>query len=159
MNVAIKPLASIYKANSILLVNSFNDITEEFSLKRPNKKTNSMMFFLLHTIDARFFMMKQLGVKIKNPLGKYIDWANTIDDIIKYPRLKRVLSEWNKLDKLFMEKLNRLSLKQLQTKTDMEFPGGKNVLNMIAFLAEHEAYHVGQLAFIRKFFGMKGVRF
>jgi hypothetical protein len=104
-------------------------------------------------------MMKQFGVKIKNPFGKYVDWANTIDDIIKYPKLKRVLSEWKKLDNLFSKKLNRLLPKQLEAETDLDFPGGKKVVNMIAFMAEHEAYHVGQLAFIRKFFGMKAVTF
>ncbi len=159
MNTAIKPLAVIFRVNSTLLINAFKDVTEEFSLKRPNKKTNSMMFVLLHTIDARYFLLKHIGVEIKNPFGKYVDWANTIDDIKKYPKLKSVLSEWIKLDKLFDEKLNRLSSKKLEAKLDMDFGGGKKVINMIAFLAEHEAYHVGQLAFIRKYFGMKAVTF
>jgi uncharacterized damage-inducible protein DinB len=159
MNAAIKPIVSIYRVNSNLLINSFKDVSEELSLKRPNKKTNSMMFLLLHTIDARYYMMKQFGVKIKNPFGKYIDWANTIEDIIKYPKLKRVMADWKRLDKLFVDKCSRLSSKQLEAETDFEFPGGKKIFNMIVFLAEHEAYHVGQLAFIRKFFGMKAVTF
>ena len=82
-----------------------------------------------------------------------------IDDIKKYPKLKSVLSEWKNLDKLFDEKMSRLSSKNLEAKLDMDFGGGKKVINMIAFLAEHEAYHVGQLAFIRKYFGMKAVTF
>ena len=159
MNTALKPLALIYKVNTTLLINSFTDVTEEFSLKRPNKKTNSMMFLLLHTIDARYFMLKYTGVNIKNPFGKYIDWANTIEDLIEYPKLKRVLSEWKKLDKVFTDKLNRFRSKQLDKELDMEFPGGRKVLNMITFLAEHEAYHVGQLAFIRKYLGLKAVTF
>ena len=159
MNEAIKPLASIYKINTSLLINSFKDVTEELSLKRLNKKTNSMMFLLLHTIDARYFILKQLGLKIKNPFGKYVDWANTIDDIIKYPKLKRVLAEWKKLEIIFMNKLSRLSHKQLEIELDTKYPGGNKILNMIAFMAEHEAYHVGQLAFIRKFLGMKAVTF
>lgn len=159
MNAAIKPLVSIYRVNSNLLINSFKDVSEELSLKRPNKRTNSMMFLLLHTIDARYYMMKQFGVKMKNPFANYIDWANTIDDIIKFPKLKRVLADWKRLDKLLIDKLSRLSPKQLETKTTVEFPGGKQIFNMIAFLAEHGAYHVGQLAFIRKFFGMKAVTF
>jgi uncharacterized damage-inducible protein DinB len=159
MNNSVKPLAAIFKVNSTLLINTFNDVTEEFSLRRPNKKTNSMMFVLLHTMDARYFLLRNIGVEIKNPFGKYVDWANTIDDIKKYPKLKSVLAEWKKLDKILDEKLNRISSKKLDAKLDMDFAGGKKVLNMIAFLAEHEAYHVGQLAFIRKFLGMKAVMF
>lgn len=159
MNNSVKPLAAIFKVNSTLLINTFNDVTEEFSLRRPNNKTNSMLFVLLHTMDARYFLLRNIGLEIKNPFGKYVDWANTIDDIKKYPKLKSVLAEWKKLDKILDEKLNRISSKKLDAKSDMDFAGGKKVLNMIAFLAEHEAYHVGQLAFIRKFLGMKAVTF
>lgn len=159
MRREIKPLISIFNVNSMLLLNTFNDVTEELSLKRPNKKTNSMMFLLLHTIDARYFMLKELGVKIENPFGKYVDWANTIDDIVKYPKLKRALSGWKNLDKILTGKLSRLSDKQLNSNLNMDFPGGKKVINMIAFLAEHESYHVGQLAYIRKFLGLKAVMF
>ena len=159
MNSSLKPLAAIYRVNTTLILNSFKDVTEELSLKRPNKKTNSMMFLLLHTIDARYFMLKHMKVKIENPFGKYVDWANTIDDIIKYPKLKSVLSGWKKLDEILLNKLDRLSEKQLERELDDDFPGGKKTINMIAFMAEHEAYHAGQLAFIRKFFGFKSVTF
>ena len=159
MNAAIKPLASIYKVNTNLLLNSFKGVSEELALKRPNKRTNSMMFILLHTLDARYFMLKELGMKIKNPFAKYIDWANTIEDIKEYPKLKRALSDWKKIDTVLQEKLSRLTQKQIDKKTNMEFPGGNKAIDMIAFLAEHEAYHVGQLAFIRKFLGLKSVTF
>jgi len=159
MNSALKPVVSILTVNSILLVNSLKDVSEELSLKRPNKKTNSMMFVLLHTLDARFFMLKELGVKTQNPFGEYMDWSNTIDDIKKYPKLTRVINEWKKTDEVLAKKINRLTAKQIDKETNMNFPGGKKIINMITFLAEHEAYHVGQLAFIRKFLGMKAVTF
>ncbi len=91
MNCALKPVDSILKTNSILLINSFKGVSEVLSLKRPNKKTNSMMFILLHTLDARFFLLKELGVKTQNPFCKYMDWSNTIDDIKKYPKLTRFI--------------------------------------------------------------------
>lgn len=159
MNASLKPLLSIYLVNSRLLSNSFKDVSEVLSLKRPNKKTNSMMFLLLHTMDARYYMLKELGVDIKNPFAKYVDWANTIEDIKDYPSLKKVLVEWENLESILIDTLYRVSAKKLKTKTKAEFPGGTDILNMIAFLAEHEAYHVGQLAFIKKFLGLKAVTF
>jgi hypothetical protein len=159
MNSAVKPVVSILKVNSLLPVNSFKDVSEELSLKRPNRKTNSMLFVLLHTLDARFFMLRELGVNIKNPFGKYLDWANTIDDIKKYPKLKRVISEWEKTDGVLIKKISSLTPKKINKETSINFPDGKKIINMITFLAEHEAYHVGQLAFIRKFLGMTAVTF
>ena len=155
----LKPLASIFSINSTLLLNAFKDVDEKIALKRPNKKTNSMMFILLHTIDARYFILQNIGVKIKNPFAKYVNWSNTINDIKDYPKLSRVLNDWKKLDGVLIEKFNRLTTKKIESKIEMDFPGGNKILSMIAFMSEHEAYHVGQLAFIRKYLGLKSVTF
>lgn len=159
MNSKLKPIASIYKVNSTLFINSFKDVEEKIVLKRPNKRTNSMIFIALHLIDARIFILVQLGVKIKSPLAKYADWAKSIEEIKIYPKLSRVLSEWKKLDIVFMKKLNILSAKQLEVKLNMDFPGGKTVFNMITFLSEHEAYHAGQLGLVRKFYGFPAAQY
>ena len=159
MNSMLKPTASTYKVNSTLLLNSFKDVDEKIALKRPNKKTNSMMFLALHLIDARNFILTQLGVEIKSPFAKYLDWSKSIDEVKIYPKLSRVISEWKKLDTVFMKKMNSLSPKQLGVKLKMDFPGGKSVLNMITFLSQHEAYHVGQLGLLRKFNGLPATQY
>ena len=159
MNSELKPTASVYKVNSALFINSFKDVEEKIALKRPNRKTNSMIFIALHLIDARNFMLTQLGVKTKSPFAKYMNWADSIDEIKIYPKLSRILSEWKKLDLIFMKKLNSLSRRQLEVKLNMDFPGGKTVLNMITFLSEHEAYHVGQLGMLRKYYGLPATQY
>lgn len=149
----MKSIISIYKTNSTLLTNSFAKVTEVDSLKRPNKRTNSMIFIALHVLDARCFILTQIGLKTKNPFGKYVDWAKTIDEIITYPKLKKVLSEWKRIDRILVEELNGINSRKLNSDQQFEFPGGKKIINMLAFLAEHEAYHVGQISFIRKYLG------
>jgi uncharacterized damage-inducible protein DinB len=153
MRPEMKSIISIYKTNSTLLINSFAKVTEADSLKRPNKKTNSMIFIALHVLDARCFILTQIGLKTINPFGKYVDWAKTIDEIITYPKLKKVLSEWKRIDRILVDELSRINFRKLNSDQQFEFPGGKKIINMLAFLAEHEAYHVGQISFIRKFLG------
>jgi hypothetical protein len=85
------------------------------------------MFILLHTLDARFFLLKELGVKTQNPFCKYMDWSNTIDDIKKYPKLTRVINEWKKTDEVLAKKINRLTTKQIDKETNMNFPGEKRL--------------------------------
>ncbi len=149
----MKSIISIYKTNSTLLTNSFAKVTEVDSLKRPNKRTNSMIFIALHVLDARCFILTQIGLKTKNPFGKYVDWAKTIDEIITYPKLKKVLSEWKRIDRILVEELNGINSRKLNSDQQFEFPDGKKIINMLAFLAEHESYHVGQISFIRKYLG------
>lgn len=153
MKNGIEHLISIYITNSKLLINSFAKVTEADSLKRPNRKTNSMIFIALHILDARCFILTQIGFSTKNPFGKYVDWAKTIDEIITYPKLKKVLSEWKRIDRILVEELSRINSRKLNSDQQFEFPGGKKIINMLAFLAEHEAYHVGQISFIRKYLG------
>lgn len=149
----MKSIISIYKTNSTLLTNSFAKVTEVDSLKRPNKRTNSMIFIALHVLDARCFILTQIGLKTKNPFGKYVDWAKTIDEIITYPKLKKVLSEWKRIDRILVKELSGINSRKLNSDQQFEFPVGKKNINMLAFLAEHEAYHVGQISFIRKYLG------
>lgn len=153
MKNRIDYLISIYNTNSKLLINSFAKVTEADSLKRPNRKTNSMIFIALHILDARCFILTQIGCDTKNPFAGYVDWAKTIDEIKVYPKLKKVLSEWKRIDRVFMEELCRVNSRKLNSDQQFEFPGGKKIINMLAFLAEHEAYHVGQISFIRKYLG------
>lgn len=146
-------LISIYNTNSKLFINSFAKVKEADSLKRPNRRTNSIIFISLHILDARCFILTQIGSPTKNPFAKYVDWAKTIDEIKIYPKLKKVLSEWKRIDKIFVKELYRISAGKLNSDQQFEFPGGKKIINMISFLAEHEAYHIGQISFIRKYLG------
>lgn len=149
----IEHLLLIYNTNSKLLINSFAKVTEADSLKRPNRKTNSMIFISLHILDARCFILTQIGCNTKNPFARYVDWAKTIDDIKTYPKLKKVLGEWKRIDRIFADELSRINSRKLNSIQQFEFPGGKKIINMLAFFAEHEAYHVGQISFIRKYLG------
>jgi len=153
MNNKYEPIISIYKTNSKLFINSFDTVTEANAIKRPNKKTNSMIFIALHILDARFFILNQIGLSAKNPFEKYIDWVKAIDEIKIYPKLRDVLSTWKRVDKIFIDELNRLTPKRWNSDLQYRFPNGNKIISMVSFLAEHEAYHVGQLALIRKFLG------
>lgn len=153
MKNRIDYMISIYNTNSKLFINSFAKVTEADSLKRPNRKTNSMIFIALHILDARCFILTQIGKPTKNPFAKYVDWAKTIEEIKAYPKLKKILSEWKRIDRIFIEELSSINSRKLNSNQQFEFPGGKKIINMLAFLAEHEAYHVGQISFIRKYLG------
>jgi DinB superfamily len=159
VNSQIKPLLSIYNVNSRLFLNSFKLIDDAAAQKRPNKKTNSMIFLALHLLDARFFLLSLLGSIKRNPFRKYVDWSDSIDEIDDYPPIGKILRAWEKQNLLLNRILSALSAKDIGKKLDMEFPDGKSALSMISFMAEHEAYHVGQLGLIRKYLGFRSVEF
>jgi len=62
------------------------------------------------------------------------------------------LNSHNGFDKVFIDVLKKLNKHKLAKDQKIEFPAGKKIIDLISFLAEHEAYHVGQLGFLRKYF-------
>lgn len=151
---------SIFKVNSALFVNAFKDVDDATASKRPNEKTNSMIFLALHSVDARYYILNLLGSKAKNPYAEEYKDVRMIEDVKKYPPLEELLKEWKKTDRLLTKKLGELKLKQLKSKTDFKFPFvDKTLHGTISFLAAHESYHVGQLGLIRKYLGLPSVSF
>lgn len=150
----------IFKINSALFFNAFKDIDNKTASKRPNGKTNSMIFLALHSVDARYYILNLLGSKAKNPYAEEYKDVRMIEDVKKYPPLEELLKEWKKTDRLLTKKLGELKPKQLKSKTDIKFSfTDKTLHGALSFLATHESYHIGQLGLIRKYQGLPSVSF
>ncbi|MBI1938006.1 MAG: DinB family protein [Ignavibacteriales bacterium] len=157
---AAQTFISIFKINSALFVNVFKDVDDETASKRPNEKTNSMIFLALHSADARYYILNLLGSKAKNPYAEEYKDVRMIEDVKKYPLLEELLKEWKKTDRLLTKKLGELKPKQLKSKTDFKFSfADKTLHGALSFLAAHESYHIGQLGLIRKYHGLQSVNF
>lgn len=157
---AAQTFISIFKVNSALFANAFKDVDDKTASKRPNEKTNSMIFLVLHSVDSRYYILNLLGSKAKNPYAEEYKDVRIVEDVKKYPLLEELLKEWKKTDRLLSKKLGELKPKQLKSKTDYKFPFvDKTLHGALSFLAAHESYHIGQLGLIRKYLGLPSVSF
>lgn len=151
---------SIFKVNSALFVNAFKDVDDKTASKRPNEKTNSMIFLALHSVDSRYYVLNLLGSRAKNPYAEEYKDVRIIEDVKKYPSLEELLKEWKKTDRLLTKKLGGLRPKQLKSKTDFKFSfADKTLHGALSFLTAHESYHIGQLGLIKKYLGLPSVSF
>ena len=61
---------------------------------------------------------------------------------------------WREVSDVLVERFGELSDLELKERAPVEFPvGDGTVLGGIAFLLQHESFHIGQLAFLRKMLG------
>ena len=61
MSEKLISLIKTVELNTKLLLNCFADVDQVTAEKRISDKTNSMIFLLIHLIDARYYFINILG--------------------------------------------------------------------------------------------------
>lgn len=123
-------------------------------LHRPGE-ANHLAFLAVHLVGARYYIVKFLGGSATDPLEKYHGKARSIDDIAVFPSVSEVLEAWNASGPLVRSELAKASPGFLDGDSGLPFPTpGPSRLDALAFLAQHEAYHLGQMGLLRRVVGL-----
>jgi uncharacterized damage-inducible protein DinB len=149
---------SIYQSEIILNMNDrlFNNalagITEEQAKERISAHNNSISWIAAHTVHARYLMLLSLGKPAANPYNELFENFRAYDASLEYPSLSEIKNEWQKVTRLLKEALQSATEEQLIADSPIKSPIGDFTNGgTLAFLAQHESYDVGQLAFLKKF--------
>ena len=154
MEPRITPLAAILDLNSDLLLNSIEGITDSEAQYRLPAGGNSIAFLTAHLTDTRHFLASRLGHPLTNPLARYLADARSIDDIRSWATLDEMRSAWLAISAHLQTTLESLSAADLQRAGAHRFPiSDTTPLGLIAFLSQHDSYHLGQIAFLRRQLG------
>jgi DinB superfamily len=154
----IQPLTGILELNSSLFRRALAGVDQAAGERRPNDHTNSLAFVACHVLDARFSLMKLVGQPRTNPWQSLFDSATDVTSMKEFPPLYELLAEWDELHEATIGCLSDLSPADLDAESPFRVPTeDRSILGTIAFLAFHEAYHVGQMGLLRKYFGFDPV--
>ena len=157
------PLYEIFKVNSRLFMNCLDAMDNDQAGWRPSDQTNSAAFIALHLVDTRHWLAGMLGLKLSHPYQDLCRKAKSISDIsgVEMPSLDDLRTAWKDVTGALREKLKTISEAELAAKTPWEAPGvdDKTVLGLLAFLAQHDSYHVGQMAILRKAVGLQAMSY
>ena len=153
-------LASVFRTNTRLLLNCLDGVSREHALERPNERTNSLLFIACHLVDARHFLAGYLGLSVPNPLDSTLGEVSSIEEVRELPDLDEVRRCWKSIGQVLDECFATLGEDDLNAPSPQHFPVDQpTVFAGIGFLLEHESYHIGQLALIRKFLGYPAMRY
>lgn len=154
MDPRLQPLAASFRLNSRLLENCFRGTDDEAALLRPAEKGNNMTFLGAHLVDARRYLATLLGASVANPFPE-LGEGESIDDFDELPRVEAILDAWRRMGEAVEERFLAATADQLDSESEQRFPvDDDSVLGGVAFLVQHESYHVGQLAFLRRLIGL-----
>lgn len=156
MEESLKPVAEQVAFNSSLLAHAFAGLTEEQASRSPSGAANSIKWLFGHVVTSRSHMLGLLGVSASAP------WNNVFEgDIPKGTQLPSMAAIEQKSEATARKLLQALAVadaRQLRTAPATPFPTVENTtLAALAFLANHEGYHIGQISYARRVLGLPGL--
>jgi uncharacterized damage-inducible protein DinB len=159
MQEAIAPLYEILKLNTRLFLNCLDGVDDATARERPSADTNSIGFITCHVLHARYYLAGFLGLEAVNPFQELFDAAHDVNDL-EVPPLGELRSAWGELSAQLVDRTPEVTEAELARDSGQEFPlDDGTVRGAVAFLVQHESFHIGQLALLRKYFGLEGMAY
>jgi uncharacterized damage-inducible protein DinB len=159
MDARVVALAEVLRLNTKLFRNCLDGLTDEQAAVRPSPGTNSAAFIAAHVADSRYFILKVIGDTRPSPLGQYLKGAKGIDDVKQCPPLAQTLAAWTDASHAIRDRLAALTADELDASLTTRLPAVQTVLGVLAFLVQHDSYHIGQLSLLRKYVGLPAMAY
>jgi uncharacterized damage-inducible protein DinB len=154
MDPRVAPLADILRLNTRLFRNCLEGLDDEQAGLRPSGATNSAAFVAAHLADSRFYLLQMLGAEQPNPIASALAGTRSIDDLKQIPPLAQTLAAWATASHALRDRLEALTAADLDAPVTARFPmPNATVMGTLTFLVQHDSYHLGQLALLRKHAG------
>jgi uncharacterized damage-inducible protein DinB len=160
MDARLTSLLTILDLNTDLLLNVLDGLSESEAQQRLPGGGNSIAFLAAHLTDSRHFLASRLGQSLPNPLGRYLADAKSIDEIRSWATLDQVRAAWISISAHLQGVLESLGPEELDQPNAHRFPcADTTTLGLIAFLTQHDSYHIGQAGFVRRQLGKPAMAF
>lgn len=159
MHPSIGPLAAIFRLNTELLLNCVADLDEDRANFRGTPAVNSIAFLVAHLTETRHFAAGLLGVPLQSPFPDAFAKARSLDDAGPLPPLAALQASWERISAHLAVVVERVDTAQL-AQPSQQLPGSDGtLLGALAFLAQHESYHLGQIGLIRRQQGLPAMHY
>ena len=146
--------------NTRLLENCLDGVDDATACKRLSRDTNHMAFLVCHLVDSRYYLARLLGIDAECPFKEQFDKVQSVDDMLEVPALADLRAAWTAATALVAERLAEVGADELLEPSGQSFPNDDRTrLGAVAFLLQHESYHIGQLGLLRKALGFPPMRY
>jgi hypothetical protein len=150
--------ATSFDRNRSMLQKSFSGLTPEEWAKRPNEHCNNILWIAGHIVWARSMALKFLQTpQWTLPWLDLCARGAKLDGATQFPSPDEVLGAFADVTKSLTAGLEGATEEMVNAPAPPNAPPGDGkVSGVINFLAYHETYHVGQVAYLRCWLGHAG---
>lgn len=155
MLARLEPLILQLEGSGALVTAAIEDLTPEaWETRLGDGAANHAAFITLHLLDARCFILRTLGEDVHHAFEERTRPAKRLEDIAEYPGPRAILEAWHDVGRRFRPALEAVTDEWLDEVAAHPFPiDDETRLGLLAFLVQHETYHLGQLGLIRAALG------
>jgi uncharacterized damage-inducible protein DinB len=154
----IASAAYSFATSTGMMEKSFQGLSTEEWLRRPNGNSNHMLWVAGHVIWARAAVMGLLGQPWSQPWFPLFARGSKTVGAEEYPASAEILNAFAEASTRLTAALDAATDEALSAPGPERIPSAdKTLAGTILFLAHHDAYHVGQAAYIRAWLGHGGI--
>jgi hypothetical protein len=151
---SISDAAHSFHMNSSLLKKSFDGLTTEEWLRRPSDSTNHLLWIVCHMVWARGNTLGFLGTPWSAPWASHFGRGAKLTDSTQYPTPEEAMQAFSEAGRRLKAAFDEVADETLTAPTEVKVPNADGSLGgVIRFLAYHDTYHTGQVAFLRCWLG------
>jgi uncharacterized damage-inducible protein DinB len=153
METSFSNISGIFKINTEVINRAITDVKPDDWFRKPGDNSNHLMWLLGHLVVHRGHVLKTLGQPWDSSWASlFARGAEHVGDT-EYPSVEEMMDSWSKIS----EQL-RTALRESGDVLENPAPEGppsfdKKISGTVAFYAFHDAYHAGQVSFLRKWLG------
>ena len=160
MERRIEALQKLLLLDTRLLENCLDGVDDDLARKRLTSNTNHIGFIVCHVVDSRYSLARMLGSDAECPFQEMLEDVRSVEDMREVPALADLRHAWAAVSAILSERFVEITESELREPCAIEFPvDDRTLLGGVAFLLQHEAFHLGQLAFLRKALGLGPMRY
>jgi hypothetical protein len=153
----VQQLALIFKLNNNLIARSLDGLSDE-DVWRQVGSGNPIAWIVAHLAETRAGLLTEMGSPFDCGWSRMFQRGSMLQDRAGYPSRQDIERAWKGTHAAMREAFMALSAKRLEAATSRRpVPGVESLGDFIAFCGFHEAYHVGQIGFIRKQLGFASI--
>lgn len=155
MQASIGTVAEQFRITTNLFIKAMSGVDKEEAMRRPGPMSNPLLWLAGHVIHFRTRLLALMGVPRDFPWGSRFDTGSKVGGPETYPDPEELVAMWEELSELLVERLGTLTEADLAAPPTAKVPTTDATLRgAIGYFSLHEAYHVGQMGYIRKWMGM-----
>jgi hypothetical protein len=149
------PITRQFRDTTALYARALNGVSHDALLMRPGPRSNPLLWVAGHLVQQRTRLLGALGPARQLPWDDLFGTGSIIGDLTLYPSVGELEAVWRSVTDELTRRLESLNDASLAAPSPPWLRSNdETLLGALAFATMHEAYHVGQMGFLRKWLGL-----
>ena len=154
METDFRNISGMFRANTDIISKAIADVRPEDWFRKPGDDSNHLMWLLGHVVVHRGLVLKTLGGQWDSSWAPLFARGTQRVDDAEYPSVEEMNAAWSQISEQLKTALREPPEDVLTKPASEGSPSfDKKLSGSVAFLAFHDAYHTGQVSFLRKWLG------